>query len=179
MTEYAAVSVRVHSVDATVVSVYVRLGVVRDPSELVRVRWYRTDIVLTCGDYNARYESCGDSRTDARGEALFDVVVAMRLIALNDGRETFVRHGENGSVLDLSLASLEFRSCVLWCFEPDLWGSDHLPIRLVFNQSRPSKVRTHRVTNWDVYRQGLQDLYGYGELEDISHDICVAMFLAT
>lgn len=109
---------------------------------------------------------------------LFDFVVTMRLIVLNDGRETFVHHGVSVSVLELSFASPKTSSCVLWCLEPDLWGSDHLPICLLPNQSRP-RIRTHPVINWDVFRQPQHELYGRRQLEAISHSIHDAISLAT
>lgn len=66
--QYAAeVTVTVHTVDTTVVSVYVRRGVVPDPRELIQLRRHCADIVFPCGDYNAHYESWGDSCSDARG----------------------------------------------------------------------------------------------------------------
>lgn len=110
---YAAVTVKVHSVDATVDFVYVRTGVLWKSRELIKVRVYCSDIVFLYGDYNAHYKSWVDARSDARGEAFFDVVVGIRLIVLNDRRETFVRCGVSGSAMDLSFSSIESRSCVL------------------------------------------------------------------
>lgn len=177
--EYAAVTLRVHGVDATVVSIYVRPGTTWDPRELIQVRQHCAEIVFLCGDFNAHYESWGDSRSDARGEALFDVISTMKLVALNDGRETFVRPGVKNSVLDITFASPVSRSRVLWCLEPDTWGSDHFPIRLIPGRSRPNTVRQHRVTNWDTFRQRLELLQLRSEIEDLPSVLREALTLAT
>lgn len=66
--EYIAVTIKHHSVDATVASVYARPGVTFDPMELIQVLRHCADIVFTCGDYNAHYESWRDSCSDTRGK---------------------------------------------------------------------------------------------------------------
>lgn len=146
VAEYVAVTLRVQEVDVTVLSIYVRPGVHWDPRELIQVRQRCASIVLLCGDFNAHCESWGDFRTDRRGEELCDVMLSMNLVALNDGRATFLRPRVSGSVLDITFASPESRSQVSWCPEADSWGSDHLPIRLVPACSRFNPARSNNVT---------------------------------
>lgn len=83
--------------------------------------------------------------TNARIEVLFDVVESLKLVALNDGRTTPVHPGVNDSVPDVTFTAPVSQSRVLWHLEPDLWGSDHPPIRLTPTRSSPSIVHFHRV----------------------------------
>lgn len=56
-----------------------------------RLRQHCASVIFLCGVFNAQCELWGVSRTDAREEALFDVIVYFKLVALRDGRPTFVR----------------------------------------------------------------------------------------
>lgn len=55
--EYAAVTLRVHGVDASVIPSYVRPGVPRDPRELLQVHRHCAKFVFLCGDFNSHHES--------------------------------------------------------------------------------------------------------------------------
>lgn len=108
-----------YGVDATVVSTYVRLNTPWDPREPLGVRQHCASVIFLCGDFITPCESWGDSRTDAGGELIFSVVVALKLVALYVRRPTFVRPGVSGRVLDVTFASPVLRSRVLWWLKPD------------------------------------------------------------
>lgn len=103
----------------------------------------------------------------------------MRLVVLNNGRETFVRVGVIGSILDSSFASSEPRCRELWCLETDSWRSNHVTIRLISINARPRMIRTHHVTNWDAYCQQFHELHEHGSVQLFHHGTCEAMSLPT
>lgn len=94
--------------------VYIRPGVPWDPSEFIQVLQNYATIILLYGDFNVHCETWVDSRTDARGEGLFDVMASVKLVTLYNGRPTFVHPGVSDSVLDVTFASPVSRLRVLW-----------------------------------------------------------------
>lgn len=56
--EYATVTLRVHEVDVTVVSIYMCRGVPWDPRKLLQVRQRCDEFVFLCSDFNSHHESC-------------------------------------------------------------------------------------------------------------------------
>lgn len=133
---YTSVTDRIPNVGAEVVSVYVPPGVDWDPRYLLQVGGIAQRFCL----YTATTMSIANHGLTGAwilAEKLSNVVVTMTPIVLNNGRSTFVRCCVRGSVLDLP-----YLPPSQWCLELGSYGSDHLPIRLLLNQTRQSMVGT-------------------------------------
>lgn len=146
VTVYAAITFQVHEVYIQVLYLFMSalawLGIQWRFFKFVRT----VRVFNSCATISTIIVNHGVIRgTNARIEVLFDVVESLKLVALNDGRTTPVHPGVNDSVPDVTFPSPVSQSRVLWHLEPDLWGSDHPPIRLTPTRSSPSIVHFHRV----------------------------------
>lgn len=88
-------------------------------------------IKRACGDFNAHHTLSGGLHDSSRGSALLNTLLSEDHHILNDRSPTFFRSGATPSVLDLTVASREVSFS--WSAQPDLWGSDHVPIHLKYH----------------------------------------------
>lgn len=178
--EYTAVSIRYKNVDFTVVSVYVPPSCKWDVGELYEVKRRSSGHLILCGDFNAHNKIWGDRKNTRRGSDLDSVTSSLHLEALNDGTETFVRHGVRRSVLDLTFLSPDIPAD--WNVQADSWGSDHVPIMITSKLAKTTANQTYRevrVTNWDAFRLHMDFAMSGSTTGDTSAMIARAIQLST
>lgn len=130
--------------------------------------------IWNCKCFNAHPESWGDFRSDARREALFDVIVTAELVALNDRREMFgpPRAWHHVRVPSVSL------SCFVVA-EPESRGSGRLPILLIPSRPKPNTLPERPESNWDMFFQRRELSIQCDMIKDIACVIFEALALAT
>lgn len=153
--DYVAVTVNMSGFYTTVVSAYVWPNAQWDPRDVCAIRARCSGRLIICGDFNAHQTTWGSTHDTQRGQALADVLLRLNLVVLNDGSPTYLRAGGVQSVLDLTITTSDVR--LLWLPEPDTWGSDHVPIRLIPRHAVSRRRRTRHITVWSTFREIIKD----------------------
>lgn len=153
--DYVAVTVNMSDFRTTVVSAYVWPNAQWDATDIGVISARCPGRLLICGDFNAHHATWGSMHDTPRGQALADVLLSQHLIVINDGSPTYFRSGGIESVLDLTITTPDVR--LLWLPEPDTWGSDHVPIRLMPQHAVPQRCRTRTFIAWNKFREILSD----------------------
>lgn len=116
--------------------------------------------VIIAGDLNAKHQHYGCSRTDARGEQLFDFIERYDLIVCNEPEQATLHKVSNGysDIVDYFIASRQIAALISDVYVGEDVGSDHLPLHLRL-QLRcdivrvPTRlVRPLAKCDWEVYR---------------------------
>ncbi|KAG0427469.1 hypothetical protein HPB47_025483 [Ixodes persulcatus] len=156
--EYVGVTVELKGRPVTFVSAYVRPQGRCDPKTIVDICTQIKGEAVIAGDFNSHNETWGDKKTDARGRALQSTLDGLALRNITSGEQTFVRPGEEGSVIDLTFITRGLR--LTDRPEKDSRGSDHLPIII----GKPPKVslKTCHLVDWKEYRGQLDKLVDSG-----------------
>lgn len=114
-----------------------------------------TSLVLGC-DANAHHSQWGSSDINERGESVFEYLLSTNLIICNQGNHPTFRNRIREEVLDLTLASNDFKMKVSnWRVSPKNSFSDHF--RILFNINLNLKengvFRNPTKTDWKEYNK--------------------------
>lgn len=116
---------------------------------------------LILGDFNAHHVLWGSPYSSPRGNMIAKFLEDHPLILLNDGSPTHLSSGTgNWSHLDLSLSSSSLAPRCDWALVPDLYGSDHAPVRITItcsiSQSGSSPRWILERADWNKFQNGLK-----------------------
>lgn len=99
--------------------------------------WASGKLVIITGDFNAWAEEWGSTRTNARGEALLEMMSRRGLVLANDGRQPTFRRDGSESYLDLTWYSGEAANLVQdWRVLEIETLSDHRYVEFLINAGR-------------------------------------------
>ena len=112
---------------------------------------------LVLGDYNAHSSLWGDSRCDARGRLIEQLLYSSGACLLNTKEPTYFNLANKSySAIDLSISSPTLLPYFKWSVFKNPYGSDHFPIILSMpkqNQLPPQVPRWKLDSaNWEEYR---------------------------
>lgn len=113
---------------------------------------------LITGDFNGSHTIWGASKTNKKGETIFNFLNDSNLILLNDKSPTHLNTYGTYSYIDLSFCSPSLIGTTIWKTENHLCGSDHFPIiiSLFPNTSQTCsfkpKFRTQNA-DWKKYKE--------------------------
>jgi len=116
-------------------------------------------LLIGC-DANAHHESWGSKDSNRRGEALFEYLIYSDLDLLNRGEENTYVFGNRQSVIDITVCSPELVDDVKeWNVTPEATLSDHrrISFNLKTDKKEPRLYRNPRRTNWEVYKENLEE----------------------
>src|SRR5215469_18775860 len=144
------------------------------------------DRVIIAGDLNAKHQFYGSSRTDDRGEELFDLVESNDLFCANDPHAKTRHVVATGyqELVDYVLVSKQLVGRVSDCYVGECIGSDHLPVDLVMQlesniSTVPSReIRSFAKCDWDLFAETLRESelsYSHGTMNsqaDIDDRVC-------
>lgn len=115
------------------------------------------DNTFFLGDLNAKHPNWGCSTSNARGNALLNLVDDRSFLFLNDGSPTHSSHSYNTKeALDISIVSPDIYPLCKWTVSSNI-GSDHHPILIDLDMSQKvfRDQRNHwnfRKANWGKYK---------------------------
>ncbi|XP_037943763.1 uncharacterized protein LOC119676591 [Teleopsis dalmanni] len=119
--------------------------------------------VIIGADANAHHEMWGSTDTNARGECLFDFILAGNLVIANIGREPTFMNSIRREVLDITMISEHFSYFITkWSVSQDCSFSDHRYINFDLNfvenpeMNRSSKPINRKRTVWPIFRANLE-----------------------
>lgn len=121
------------------------------------------DRLILVGDLNAKHQYFGSSRTNARGEALFDLVERYDMWVANDPSQATRHDVATGDceLLDYAIVSKELVRYVVHSYVGDDISSDHLPLHLVLrvgthiNTLETRKIRPLAKCDWSLFRDNI------------------------
>lgn len=87
--EYIAVTIRKGGICFTVITGYIPPRATFDAQRLADILWQTPSPHLLTGDFNAHHSLWGSTKNNARGKALFEIMLNYDLVILNDGSPTF------------------------------------------------------------------------------------------
>lgn len=169
-SELCALRVRLGTLDATIVSVYLKPSCLIDISELTQAILSLPPPYIIAGDFNAHNTAWGSQKTDRRGNDLLQLLDAAALAVVNDGQPTFPR---GVSVLDLALVSQCLTTNISCYTDVETHGSDHTPLLICYAPLR-THCQKHLVskTNWGKFRAALENRIHEGaDLQHLTEDI--------
>lgn len=106
-----------------------------------------SEYIIITGDFNAHSPVWGDSRNDAKGLCILDVLDQCNLFLLNNGLPTRFNALDQPSAIDLTFSSPNLGIDCQWSTFNDTLNSDHVPIVInILLISRPS------ILNRDISR---------------------------
>lgn len=165
--EYVCCSVRLGSLDVTIVSLYLPPAVNYNVDDLAALLTSLPPPFVLCGDFNAHNAIWGSTHTDTRGERLASFFADHSLCVLNDGSPTFLYGAFLSSCLDLTIASACLSWRLAWRVDADTLGSDHLPVLIGVRGIRQlATSRPVRRTDWQQYKAAIDSVPLSGTLED-------------
>jgi len=123
----------------------------------------RYDRLIVAGDLNAKHQYFGSSKTEHRGEILFDLVERHDMYVANNTAEPTRHCVVSGQLdlLDVFLVSKALVGKVEQCYVGDLACSDHFPVHLSLrlggniNSAPTKKVRILAKCDWDKFSEEL------------------------
>ncbi|XP_073841475.1 uncharacterized protein [Musca autumnalis] len=137
-------------------SVYMPYEAPDPPSGLVRKLVEETTgrcrLVMGC-DANAHHFHWGSRDTNARGESIFDFILANNLRVCNRGNTATFHNRVREEVIDLTLTNMEDTAIVDWRVSEECSFSDHRAIHFQVHHGskRQPPHRNPRRTNWENY----------------------------
>ena len=92
---------------------------------------------IICGDFNSRHQlwdhQC--NRQDAKDQTIENVIMNTRIVLLNTGKPThFYIQNNSHSAIDLTLATADISTDIIWDTLDDTYNSDHYPINITISQ---------------------------------------------
>ena len=112
--------------------------------------------ILLLGDFNGHSQQWGSDSVNSRGKIIEDLIAANDLCLLNTGSPTFCSSMGSLTHVDLSLCDPTLFLDFEWKVLDELYGSDHFPIAIGFNQ-RPEeasqKIWNFKSANWELFEQ--------------------------
>uniref|UniRef100_A0A2S2QNX7 RNA-directed DNA polymerase from mobile element jockey n=1 Tax=Sipha flava TaxID=143950 RepID=A0A2S2QNX7_9HEMI len=86
---------------------------------------------IIVGDFNSHSKTWGSYKTDLKGKIIEELLSNDLITILNNGQPTRT-NPSNGysSAIDLSLANTSFSHKLDWQTLPDIYSSDHIPIKI-------------------------------------------------
>lgn len=114
--------------DLAICNVYMEADRSIRKSDFNRLVGQLPDRVIIGGDFNAHSNCWGNSRTDARGRWIMQILWDKNLTILNDGSPTLVSSRGSMTAIDLSLVSPTLANRLEWELHWSTEGSDHFPI---------------------------------------------------
>lgn len=86
---------------------------------------------IIVGDFNSHSKTWGSYKSDSRGKIIEDLLSKDNITILNNGQPTRINQA-NGhpSAIDLSIANTSFSHKLEWQTLPDIYSSDHIPIKI-------------------------------------------------
>ena len=127
----------------TIERISVKIPTVKGDLEIVNIYWslsqefqsralaevFQRDIVLICGDFNAKGTLWASKRSDGRGKRIENILKECDKVVLNRGAATRVFRGGE-SHLDLAFSSPGVANMASWEVLDYLYGSDHSLIQI-------------------------------------------------
>jgi len=133
--DVVAILLRAGALEIAIVSYYCPPGNNKLNSGVLESYLQKYDHVIIAGDLNAKHQFYGSTRTDARGEDLFDFVERNDLFCANDPNAMTRHVVATGyqELLDFVLVSKQLVGRISDCYVGGCVASDHLPVHLVLH----------------------------------------------
>ena len=156
-TNLEAVAARITlSKTITVCSLYLSPSSVILKSQLENLITQLPKPFLLLGDFNGHSQQWGSNAVNSRGKIIEDLIAANDLCLLNTGSPTFCSQKGTLTHVDLSISDPSLFLDFEWKVLDDLYGSDHFPIVIGFNQQSEEvsrKVWNFKSANWQLFEQ--------------------------
>ena len=113
------------------------------------------------GDFNSHSTMWGSCKLDNRGKIVEEFIINNDIVLLNDKTHTYFNtYKGTSSAIDLSLCSSALIIDFDWEVLDNLYGSDHYPLMLKFNQPIEKPIRLSQKwkfqdANWEKYKQNV------------------------
>ncbi|KAH7938892.1 hypothetical protein HPB52_002131 [Rhipicephalus sanguineus] len=152
--EYAAVTVKWHTLAFTVIGAYIPPRATFDVDRLQDIIDGTPGPHILTGDFNAHHPAWGGRRTSVRGRRLFDIAHRNNLAILNDGQPTFYKN-DRCSASDVTMISAHLMSTATWFADIESHGSDHVPTYISLGPMRNTQRKV-----WST--PALETTHGFG-----------------
>lgn len=111
--------------DLEIFNLYLSPSVIVSENELSDI--LSKNNIFVCGDFNAKSELWGNSKTDSRGKMIENILETNDVVILNTGLKTHMYSGGE-SAIDLSFTSPRYAALSSWDVVDNTFGSDHAVI---------------------------------------------------
>lgn len=119
---------------------------------------------ILLGDFNVHSSLWGSIKTDPRGKEIERLLEKDNISLLNDSTSTHINIANgNFSCIDLSICSSSLAHRIEWKVLPDIFSSDHIPIKIFFipRTGEPNKNKSQRWNlknpNWTLFSEMVDD----------------------
>jgi exonuclease III len=143
----------------TLCSIYIPNQNQFDASDIENIIQQLPTPFLLTGDFNSHSTYWGSDKTDDRGKQIEKITEVDNITLLHNGEPTRINptHGKF-STIDLSLCSASLAQRINWSTLPEIYGSDHIPIKIDLLSSKaslnklPSRWKLKN-TDWNLFSQ--------------------------
>ena len=129
--EAIAVSITLPHVTLTLCNIYIPNQKEFTLYDIEHIIQQLPNTFIMVGDFNSHSQTWGSYKTDSRGKIIEDLLLNDHITILNNGQPTRI-NPSNGhtSAIDLSFANSSFSHKLEWQALPDIYSSDHIPIKI-------------------------------------------------
>lgn len=157
--EVVAISIQLET-KITLCNIYIPNQKKFDASEIVNIIHQLPTPFLLTGDFNSHSAYWGSDKTDDRGKQIEKIAEMDNIILLNNGEPTRLNSaiGNKFSTIDLSMCSTSLAQRINWSTLPEIYDSDHIPIKIdLFSSKAPLNKTPPRWklknTYWNLFSQ--------------------------
>jgi len=156
--EVVAISIQLES-SITICNIYIPNQKLFKSSDIENIIQQLPPPFLLLGDFNSHGLSWGSDKTDDRGKQIEKVLETDNIILLNSGEPTRLNPSKGKfSAIDLSLCSSNLAQRTSWSTLPEIYDSDHIPIKIELLSSKatsPSSPNKWKIKNpnWNLFSQ--------------------------
>lgn len=177
ITNMEAIAVKIYNPHIlTICSIYIPPNAVFSQQELVQLLEQLPKPFIITGDFNGHNSVWGSERTDNRGRLLENIFTDE--VILNTGSPTYFNAGTGTFThIDLSICDARIAPNIHWETLPDLFGSNHFPIRIEYVSADVQTNTTNLLpakwdfenADWELFMQILSNVtWNINESEDIN-----------
>ena len=110
-------------------------------------------LYIIVGDFNSHNIIWRSNKTNQRGKTIEKLIQNENLILLNDTFPTHINLGNgNFSSIDLSLSTPSIAQKLEWEVLPEIYSSDHIPIKIKITSRQINKTYTSK-QRWNLKNQ--------------------------
>jgi len=126
--EAIAVTITLPHTNITICNVYIPNQKEFTLSDIEHIVHLLPNPYIIVGDFNSHSETWGSYKTNHRGNIIEELLSNDFITILNNGQPA--RTNGYSSAIDLSLANTSFSHKLDWKTLPDIYSSDHIPIKI-------------------------------------------------